>query len=60
MAKDYSVELTAPDGRTVVSKSPVDTNNLMYGQGYSLKETKSSTTKSADKTAPKKAGEENA
>ena len=56
MANEYSVELTSPDGRTVVSRSPVDTNNLVYGRGYKLKETKS---KSGDKATTKKSGEEN-
>jgi hypothetical protein len=43
MAGSYRVELESPDGETYISHSAVDTNNLVYGQGYRIKENKPAT-----------------
>lgn len=31
---EYREELISPEGRSVTSTSPVETNNLIYGSGY--------------------------
>lgn len=31
---EYSVTLISPSGQKFVSRSPNDTNDLVYGQGY--------------------------
>lgn len=52
MSDEYRVELIAPDGRTFVSRSAMDTNDLIYGQGYRLAEQSTQDKESAGKSAP--------
>jgi hypothetical protein len=45
---DYRKLLVSPSGVTVVSTSPAETNDLIYGRGYTLDESQDDTDRDTD------------